>query len=67
MELDSSENSNWLLDYGIPDFSPPASGFSWPSQSALNAPSNLRFELFRLVSEKVNEKYKVLKIVGGIS
>ncbi|XVF01816.1 hypothetical protein REPUB_Repub04eG0122000 [Reevesia pubescens] len=41
MELDSSDNSNWLLDYGIPDFPPPATGFAWPSQSTLNAPSNL--------------------------
>ncbi|XWS39553.1 hypothetical protein CRYUN_Cryun18bG0065400 [Craigia yunnanensis] len=41
MELDSSENSNWLLDYGIPDFPPPVAGFCWPSQSTLDAPSNV--------------------------
>ncbi|GMJ09857.1 basic Helix-Loop-Helix 105, iaa-leucine resistant3 [Hibiscus trionum] len=41
MELDSSDNSNWLLDYGIPDFQPPAAGFTWSSQSTLNAPSNV--------------------------
>lgn len=46
MELDPSENSNWLLDYGIPDFPPPAAAFAWPSQSTLNAPSNVRFEFF---------------------
>ncbi|KAG4212901.1 hypothetical protein ERO13_A01G013500v2 [Gossypium hirsutum] len=41
MELDPSENSNWLLDYGIPDFPPPAAAFAWPCQSTLNAPSNV--------------------------
>ncbi|KAK8622373.1 hypothetical protein V6N13_117292 [Hibiscus sabdariffa] len=41
MELDSSENSNWLLDYGIPDFPPPAAAFTWHPQSTLNAPSNV--------------------------
>ncbi|XVF66955.1 hypothetical protein PTKIN_Ptkin10aG0081400 [Pterospermum kingtungense] len=41
MELDTPENSNWLLDYGIPDFPHPAAGFSWPSQSTLNASSNV--------------------------
>ncbi|XP_022749085.1 transcription factor ILR3-like [Durio zibethinus] len=41
MELDSFENSNWLLDYDISEFPPPAAGFSWPSQSTLNAPPNV--------------------------
>ncbi|OMO60175.1 hypothetical protein CCACVL1_24342 [Corchorus capsularis] len=42
MELDTpDENSNWLLDYGIPDFPPPAAGFGWPPQSTLNAPSHV--------------------------
>ncbi|XP_021297676.1 transcription factor ILR3-like [Herrania umbratica] len=41
MELDSSENSNWLIDYGIPDFPPPAAGFGWPPQTILVARSNL--------------------------
>ncbi|KAE8662299.1 Transcription factor ILR3 [Hibiscus syriacus] len=42
MELDSSDNPNWLLDYGIPDFPPPAAAFTWSSQSTLNTPSNVR-------------------------
>ncbi|XVE92873.1 hypothetical protein REPUB_Repub01dG0141200 [Reevesia pubescens] len=42
MELDSTHNSNWLLDYAIPDFPPPAAAFAWPSPpSTLNAPSNV--------------------------
>ncbi|XVE66302.1 hypothetical protein DITRI_Ditri08aG0070000 [Diplodiscus trichospermus] len=41
MELDSPENSNWLIDYGIPDFPPQAAGFSWPPQSTLNGPSKV--------------------------
>ncbi|KAE8706225.1 Transcription factor ILR3 [Hibiscus syriacus] len=41
MELDSSDNSNWLVDYGITDFPPPAAAFTWHSQSTLNAPSNV--------------------------
>ncbi|KAK6282078.1 hypothetical protein POUND7_015903 [Theobroma cacao] len=41
MELDSSENTNWLLDYGIPDFPRPAAGYGWPPQTTLDARSNL--------------------------
>ncbi|GMJ05539.1 basic Helix-Loop-Helix 105, iaa-leucine resistant3 [Hibiscus trionum] len=41
MELDSSVNSNWLIDYGIHDFPPPAAAFTWHSQSTLDAPSNV--------------------------
>lgn len=55
MELDSSENSSWLFDYGLmEDITvpggefppvPPGTGFSWPSQ-ALNSSSSVRWVMY---------------------
>lgn len=51
MALDSSENSNWLFDYGLMEDitvpggefpePTPGTGFSWPSQ-ALKSSSSVR-------------------------
>ncbi len=54
MELDSSENSNWLFDYGIMEdmtvpggefpAPSPGTGFSWPPSQALNSSSSVSLE-----------------------
>ncbi|KAJ0111319.1 hypothetical protein Patl1_02077 [Pistacia atlantica] len=46
MEIDSSDNSNWLIDYGIVEAIPLTGTFDWPSQSAFTASSNESVKVF---------------------
>ncbi|XP_051124893.1 transcription factor ILR3-like [Andrographis paniculata] len=66
--MGSSENTNWLYDYGFEDIpapggalsAPGGSGFSWPSQ-ALNGSSNVSVELDGALDESQVPKETGLK------
>lgn len=75
MEIASSDNSDWLIDYSIVDDIPIAGNFDWPSQAAaaaaaINASSTARqakaFFWLNFVSclvlEKVTREHKNLHI-----